>query len=143
MAKNWDQIYTKMDIADVCEDAADLLEGHWTRGEWYHYEVLDNYDDTGQVVGQETQIFYCIEGGMAAALGLDVTEINGSESAERMNLVGCPVYNAVLETLNLQNKAYGTFYDDLPTWNDQEERTEQHAIDLLRSTAKRMHGVEL
>lgn len=134
---------TNEQIAESCEDAADLLEGHWIQGEWYQslYEDGDIDDPTGWG--------YCLEGGLAAALGKN---IQGMEDAERKELLSCPVYDAVLTTLNHQ--IHDHFVDagvtdedqprqwyttgELPNWNDSEDRSEQEVIDLLRKTAKRV-----
>ncbi len=135
---------TNEQIAESCEDAADLLEGRWIQGDWSSY-VYDE-DDNGPAV-----VFYCVEGGLAAALGMNISNM---EDKDRKELLACPVYNAVLETLNHQvrdqlidsgadvdpaREWYGT--GDLPNWNDHEDRTEQEVVDLLRKTAKRVMGV--
>ena len=131
-------------IAEACEDAADMLEGHWIQGAWFQ----SNYDDETQ----DTETWgYCLEGGLAAALGLE--NIEEAEDTARFELMSCPVYNAVLETLNHQvfqqrmdagyleaDAEYLPSYGegDLPNWNDSEERSEQEVVDLLRATAKRV-----
>lgn len=134
---------TNEQIAESCEDAADLLEGHWMQGEWYQNIYAE--DDVDEPSGYA----YCLEGGLAAALGVS---ISGMEDKERKELLSCPVYDAVLETLNHQihetmvdagmKKADepSTWYDtgELPNWNDAEGRSEQEVIDLLRKTAKRV-----
>ena len=136
---------TKMDnelIAEACEDAADMLEGHWIQGNWY----LSAEDSEGEPENWA----YCLEGGLAAALGLDIIE--EAEDSARDTLIRCPVYDAVLVTLNKQIREqlidggmseeetphlwYGE--GDLPNWNDSEGRTEQEVVDLLRKTAKRV-----
>ena len=121
---------TNEEIAEACEDAADLLEGHWVRGSWYTDE---EESETGTWA-------YCIEGGLAAALNLDT--ITDGDDWTRELLTTCPVYQAVLDTLNdPDDPHYGR--GDLPNWNDVEGRTEQEVLDLLRATAKRVLGVEL
>lgn len=144
MAKQWWEIMVEEDIADACEDAADLLEGHWARGHWYSATY---YDDEEAYIEDGTWT-YCIEGAMAAAIGLDATEMEGDENGNRQKLLACPVYGAVLETINLRMEREGLQNrfgpGDLPTWNDNDEggcRDEQEALDVLRETAKRMHGV--
>lgn len=134
---------TPDEIAASCEDAADLLEGHWTSGSWFRYDEDDE--------GRETGISYCIEGGLAAALGLD--KIEDGDDIARLTLLSCPVYDAVLETLNHQvfaqqvdaglrqpDAEYTPSFGegDLPNWNDSGGRTEQEVVDLLRKTAKRV-----
>lgn len=134
---------TNEEIAESCEDAADLLEGHWIQGDWNSYVMKE---EDGPVI-----TFYCVEGALAAALGMS---ISGMEDHERKELLACPVYDAVLETLNHQihqelvDAGHRTgdepsdWYDkgELPNWNDSEERTEQQVVDLLRKTAKRVLG---
>jgi len=139
---------TNEQIAESCEDAADLLEGHWMQGEWFQnlYED-DDIDDPSNWA-------YCLEGGLAAALGKN---ISGMEDKDRKDLLSCPVYDAVLETLNHQiheelvdageitpdDEPLGWYEKgELPNWNDDEGRTEQEVVDLLRKTAKRVLGVE-
>ncbi len=128
-------------IAESCEDAADLLEGHWNQGHWF----LSDED------APDENYTYCVEGALAAVLGLDITNM---EDTDRLELLNCPVYDAVLETIN--KKAFQTLLDagykgsyepsygegDLPNWNDSDGRTEQEVVDILRATAKRVLGVE-
>lgn len=130
-------------VAEACEDAADLLEGHWVQGEWY--QSLYAEDD----IDEPTGYAYCLEGGLAAALGLDISDM---EDRDRIELMACPVYTAVLETLNHNIRKqlidagaseadtpeawYGE--GDLPNWNDVDGRSEQEVVDLLRATAKRV-----
>ena len=148
--KYWNTITTEEDMAEACEDAADLLEGHWTTGEWYHEWWVDNagnhYDWNDGTVELTEQWAYCIEGAMAAAIGLDATDLD-CDSEERSNLLRCPVYKAVCDTLNLQQETEGVDIrygvGDLPNWNDNGALgSEQKALDLLRATAKRLRGVE-
>jgi hypothetical protein len=122
---------TADDIADSCEKAAELIEGNWCQGAWLNENRR-----------------MCIEGGLIAALGLEVDDVKG-DSTERQILLDCPVYSAVTETLNEQisrdsDGEYQRWYDDgdLPNWNDASERTEQDVLDLLHATAKRVLGVQ-
>lgn len=140
---------TNEEIAASCEDAADLLEGHWIQGDWSSYTIEG--EDEG---GETTVIFYCVEGALAAALG--IYNIANMEDRDRKELLTCPVYTAVVETLNHQihdelldagvteadqpHEWYGV--GELPNWNDSDGRTEQEVVDLLRKTAKRVLGVE-
>ena len=130
---------TPEEIADACEIAASVLEGHWIRGSWHTY--LDN-DGV-----QHDTAFFCVEGGLAAALGLDASDVEGS-SYERMKLITCPVHDAVRETLRLRRAGevgdtpFGLDADSVTQWNDQPERTEQEVLDILHATAKRVLGVE-
>lgn len=126
-------LITNEDIAEACEDAAALLEGHWVRGEWYQENVATQ------------QHHYCLEGALGAALGIDPRKLNSSGSKERQWLIGCPVTQAIVDTLNLRRayEDYAVFEfgpDDLPTWNDAEERTESEVLDLLHATTKRVLG---
>lgn len=137
---------TNEEIAEACEDAADMVEGHWVKGHWFQSESDEDDDD-----GDPHTWGYCLEGGLAAALGLDIIE--ESEDCARLELINCPVYDAVLETLNHQvfeqrrdagyleaDAEYVPSFGegDLPNWNDNDERTEQEVVDLLRKTAKRV-----
>jgi hypothetical protein len=115
---------TNEEVAEVCEVTADLLEGHWTQSAWFVY-------------GQDGTQFYCLEGGLAAALGLDVTLMDGDTSVRNV-LHDCPVYNAVMDTINEEEPDE---WDAVPSWNDYGNRTESEVIDLLRTTAKRVLGV--
>jgi hypothetical protein len=127
------------EIADACEIAASVLEGHWVRGAWFTYHDGDGV--------QHDTALYCVEGGLAAALGLDASDVEGS-SFERMKLITCPVHDAVRETLRLRragevgDTAFGLDPDSVTHWNDQPERTEQEVLDILHATAKRVLGVE-
>jgi hypothetical protein len=137
--KYWNEITTPEDIADACELAADFLEGHWTQGSWYK-EDTDQDEDGFEVEAW----FYCIEGALAAAIGLDAQDMD-QESKDRGLLLQCPVYEAVTETLNLRQGKEGMeqfCVGELPTWNDAGGTTEQDALDLLHATAKRVLGVE-
>lgn len=116
-------LMTPEEIAEVCEDTADILEGHWVQGAWY--------------VGENQSM--CIEGAMAAALGLaatgDLSLSDFGDSSRRRVLLSCPVYRAVQDTLDLDSE------DELPNWNDTDGRTEAEVVDVLRATAKRVLGV--
>ena len=119
-----------------------MIEGHWVQGTWFTYEEDDD--------GEGEHWAYCIEGALGAALGLDA--ITEPEDWQRNLLIQCPVYNAVLETLNRDmhqllvdaGHRKGDQYlpcfgeGDLPNWNDNDERREQEVLDLLRATAKRV-----
>lgn len=130
----WD--LTPQEIADTCESTAALLEGNWARGHWW----------------DEMQGTYCIEGALAAALDLNVTELSDNPD-ERNLLMSCPVYTAVMETVIERIVATGeteseTEYairqvedDGLPWWNDRDERSEDDVLDILHTTAKRVLGV--
>lgn len=144
--KYWHQIKTNEEIAEACEDAADLLEGHWTTGQWYIDWTEDIEDETGEPIEFEEKWAYCIEGAMAAAIGLDAQGME-MDSPQRDDLLNCPVYDAVTTTLALRLEKEGIDPEDveianLPDWNDGSLGSEQAALDLLRETAKRMRGVE-
>jgi hypothetical protein len=83
---------TPEEIAESCERTADLLEGHWTTEAWYRTE-------------NERIVSYCIEGGLAAALGVSAFSV-AQDPDVRKALMDCPVYMAVQETLVLQVKAH-------------------------------------
>jgi len=144
--KKWNEITAEEDIAEACEDAAALLEGHWGTGHWVSYWDEEWDEDGDEMIGEKWS--YCIEGAMAAAVGLDANQMDTdtSDGRERRRLVQCPVYSAVLQTVNAraEREGWDTRYydDDLPTWNDGEYGSEQRALDILHETAKRMRGVE-
>jgi len=120
----WDygRTMTNQDIAWACEDAADLLDGHWIQGAWWS-------EATGSM---------CIEGGIAAALGLEPMDLQ-DDSNQRDLLHGCPVYDAVVETVNLDiDIRYDDPIGELPNWNDADGRTMDEITDVLRRTAKRV-----
>lgn len=125
-----DLTWTPEMIADACEKAAETLEGHWTKGSWH---TRDNGEDA-----------YCLEGGLAAAVGLKPSMM--SAHGNRMALLECPVYQAVVDTLNARYghgvKVYDTQTPDLTDFNDAHIRTEQEVLDVLHETAKRVLGVE-
>jgi hypothetical protein len=117
------------EIADSCEETAAILEGRWIQGSWY------TTDDDGHKT-------FCLEGGLAAAVGIDYTLLSGG-GAENEVLAQCPVYQAVLKTIHLRaTEDEEDWYDDLNNWNDQGGRTEQEVLDILHATAKRVLGVE-
>jgi len=134
--------WTPEEIAESCEATADLLEdGHWTRGSWIRATdtTTGDYYDMTDATGVETEDFvvtYCIEGAMAAVLGLDLNSM-AEGSSERDLLMECPVYDAVLTTIN-DDTYHGC---DLMGWNDSEGREESEVVDVLRRTAKRVLGV--
>lgn len=140
--------WTPEQIAEACENTAAILEGHWQRGEWFS----ERRDGT---------FTYCIEGAMAAMLGLDLSAVaTGSRDA----LYDCPVYDAICETLTQRRVTYHTWEPDtgvctcgdegclmacsnfgrgsLPGWNDEMAKDEQEVLDVLHATAKRVLGVE-
>lgn len=115
--------WTPEEIAASCEEAAAVLEGHWIQGSW----IVDTYAPKVRR--------YCVEGGMAAALGLHVQQ---KADHDRALLVTCPVYAAVLATAREQEDQP---VRDLVHFNDYHSRTEQQVLDLLHDTAKRVLGV--
>jgi hypothetical protein len=138
--------WTPEQIAEACENTAAILEGHWQRGYWYEEHPTGN--------------LYCIEGALAAMLGLDLSAVaTGSRDA----LYDCPVYDAICDTLQ-QKASEHTWQRDtgvctcgdevcpmacthfghgsLPGWNDEIAKDEQEVLDVLHATAKRVLGVE-
>lgn len=65
----------------------------------------------------------CLEGGIAAAVGLDKEVANFNFYA----LQTCPAYKAVQEYLGHRR--------DLWSWNDRPQRTQQEVIEVLRAAA--------
>lgn len=118
-----DQGMTSEEIAEACQDAADLLEGNWIKGAWYSEET-----------GRRT---YCLEGGLAAALGMNAADLQ-EDGSTRITLYSCPVYQAVEETIDL---AEPDKWESIPNWNDNSDRDEAEVLNLLRTTAKRVLGV--
>lgn len=136
---------TPEEIAESCEQAAAVLEGHWTRGSW-------------MVNDSQGKVRYCLEGGLAAALGLDVQKVADDIDDDRTHLYSCPVYQAVCDTVwDRMIEEFGDTEDaeyvlssvrrnelyrgGLPNWNDTNYRTEQEVLDVLHATAKRVLGV--
>lgn len=135
--------WTKEEIADACEITAEILEGHWLSGNWHDELPKPDPDHPGETVMWD---FYCIEGGMGVALGLDVNDLAKDESDLRKQLIQCPFYEAVRETLNIQVRDAeneNNYYEEgeLPEWNDN-YADQQKVLDLLHATAKRVLGVE-
>lgn len=129
----WNRTLTPADIAEACELAAQTLEGHWTQGNW-HVTGWDGVEDE-----EEMKDFYCLEGGLAAALGMDATRLD-SDSYARSLLRECPVYCAVQDTLHDRDGSWRPDLD-LASWNDHGQRTQQQVLDILHATAKRVLGV--
>ena len=86
----------------------------------------------------------CIEGALAAALDFESADLEGRH-ADRALLAECPVYGAIVDTVNEVYYDGDYLIDDgeLPGWNDNDERTEQEVLDVLHLTAKRVMGVEV
>lgn len=126
---------TPEQIAETCEVAAARLEHRWTTGSWFTTGVAEN--------GTEDNIYMCVEGALIAALwGVPFEAINmDGEPNQRVALTTCPVYDAVLDTVNREANEYGR-YDGLASWNDSDDRTEQEVLDILHRTAKRVLGVD-
>ena len=118
--------WTPEEIAESCWLAADILRGHWTQSTWYAPAVEED--------GTRT-VRFCLEGGLAVALGLDARLMQHSPEYRKV-LASCPVRLAVQETIRLDgNTSY------IPGWNDEGGRTEEQVLDILERTAKRVLGV--
>jgi len=133
--------WTPEEIAESCEATADLLEGgHWTGGSWFRItdpETGDYWEGgESELTDEGFIVTYCIEGAMAAVLGLDPKSM-AEGASERDLLMECPVYDAVLTTVN-EDIYQGC---DLMSWNDADGREETEVVDILRRTAKRVLGV--
>lgn len=122
---------TAEEIAETCEVTASLLEGNWTQGMWL--------SDSGRM---------CIEGALAASFGWNA-DLEGHQN-DREVLQECEVYDAIRETINqnymrdCEDPENGYMYvspGELPSWNDNDYRTEQEVLDVLHQTAKRVMGV--
>jgi hypothetical protein len=128
-----DQPRTPEAIADACEEAAALLEGQWMQGDWYSPPWMDRHGDRHSAA-------YCVEGALAAVLGMEVATMHQQRGQEMVQFRNCAVYRAVRDTIR-ERPSYDE-YDHLPPWNDAAGRTEQEVLDVLHETAKRVLGVE-
>ena len=130
-----DQKMRPEEIAEACEDAADILEGHWCQGDWYLRDGINGDKADGPA--------YCVEGAIAAAIGIDMDSVydasDFSDSGKRDVLTSCPAWRAVYDTLNEGQEPEDL--EDLPNFNDTDGRVETEVLDLLRATAKRVLGV--
>lgn len=122
--------WTNEEIAASCEAAADLLEGSWIRGDWHTPGV----DPDGT-----PRVFMCLEGGLAAAIGLDA-DLMRTDPRLRATAICCPVFLAVRDTIN-EDRDPNYYVTALTGWNDEEAEGEAEVIEVLRRTAKRVLGV--
>jgi len=127
---------TPDEIAASCEEAAALIEGHWTKGAWVDDEPEDG-------------LAYCMEGALAAVLGFDPTLLS-IKPTERLLLQSCPAYRAVQKTIEQRMTATFAAWNDesewpsgesIAGWNDDYAENEQQVVDVLHETAKRVLGV--
>ena len=137
--------WTREAIAASCDEAADLLEGKWTRGVWYEEQDIIEIRDVGEPYTRSTQVRMCAEGALAAALGLDASQIQGNDTL-RSELRDCAVYNAVHVTIAEKMNALDPedqdgWADSIASWNDDYAVDEAEVLDVLRTTAKLMRGV--
>ena len=122
---------TPEQIADTCERAADLIEVGWQQGEWYSPEYKNMH-------GQTWPAKYCVEGALAAVLGIDPARLR-SNGPGVTDLRRCEVYQAVAATVRRRG---GVGIGYLPGWNDASNTTQQEVLDVLHATAKRVLGVD-
>ena len=110
--------------SEVLDLAADVIEQRgWITGSW-------NNTRQGAPV--------CIEGGIAAALGIEV-DLGGSDEAAYDSFTSCPAYTAVREYLGIHDD------DLLYGWNDevasyaegvvQHAHTQEEVVEVLRAAA--------
>jgi hypothetical protein len=128
---------TPEEIAEACETAAEVLEGNWIRSRWF-----DKVDG---------EVKMCVEGALIAALW-GMPDLQQTNSTLVHLLPRCPVYNAVLDTINdgvqpcphsrFEDCECDRFFGELNLWNDMLAREEQEVLDVLHRTAKRVLGVE-
>lgn len=108
-----------MKTSEVLNLAADAIE---TRG-WTQAgdDPWGMQDPTGPV---------CLEGGIAAVLGIDCTHPEGAHlmGAGYEDLVRCPAYRSVKSYLAVDR---GFLF----SWNDARGRTQAEVIEVLRATA--------
>jgi len=116
----YEEYWTPEEIAEACEKTAEVLQGHWMRGEWY-----------------EPSGSYCIEGALAAVLGFNPQDLK-DDGNQREFLFSCPVYQEVKDTID---HIPGMDCRSMTGWNDEEAKNEQEVLDVLHRTAKRVLGV--
>lgn len=72
----------------------------------------------------------CLEGGIAAALGVSAHDIIADANWYQEQFVACPAYQAVKAYLELPEKG------ELWRWNDGSRRTKGQVIEVLRAAAE-------
>lgn len=107
---------TQVKASVVLDTAADLLEQRgWAQVQW------NNASENKPM---------CIEGAIAAALGMTDVEIGTAGDTEVYDqLTSCPAYKAVRKYVD-NDGAY------LFTWNDRPRRTKEEVIETLRTVAE-------
>src|SRR5690348_905593 len=106
-----------MRTSEVLDKAADIIE---ERG-WAHGGTSSN--DPWGIRGGKV----CIEGGIAAAAGIDLNEdVAGFETLH----YDCPAYNAVRSYLRQQGVSH-IYVDRLYRWNDRADRTKEEVLVTL------------
>jgi hypothetical protein len=75
----------------------------------------------------------CLEGGIAAALGVSGRDIVGDATFYMAEFVACPAYQAVQEYLALPPVGP---HGELWRWNDRSVRTKEQVIEVLRAAAE-------
>lgn len=103
---------TTLSTSEVLNKAADLIEEHgWTKGQ--------GWTDTGKGL--------CLEGGIAAALGIETNFAAPHDEDDYTQFAACPAYRAV--------KDYLGYRADLWNWNDRRAESAEDVIATLRATA--------
>ena len=105
-----------MNTSEVLNRAADLIEERgWVRGSkgWGIFR-----DDSP----------LCLEGGILAALGVKWDDVDLSEFVE------CPAYRAVESYLGIDFDPNGDLIE-IWQWNDEDQRTANEVIEVLRACA--------
>jgi hypothetical protein len=108
--------------SEVLDLAADVIEQRgWCTGTW------NNTREDAPV---------CIEGGIAAALGLEI-DLGGSDEATYGSFITCPAYTAVQNYLGLNDFLYG--WNDEVSHSDSETlvyaRSKEQVVEVLRAAA--------
>lgn len=119
-----------MNTSDTLNMAADLIERDgWTQGA------------PGWDAAEGSSPALCIEGGIAAAMGIhiDVGDDPACGPAGIQVLWACPAYNAVADYLGC-GLSGGTYLENYNCrsvwrWNDVPDRTAAEVVEVLRATA--------
>jgi hypothetical protein len=115
---------TELRTSEVLHLAADHIHGQsWIVGCTGWGEGIEGGESTG----------LCIEGGIAAALGLSLT-LDAFKDGSYRALATCPAYRAVADYLIDKGEFLGAD-SKLWRWNDKPDRTASEVIETLRAAA--------